>query len=150
MWVHDWLAVGTSQACPGTLNAKRSQSSRVYLASSGYRFSFFETPPCAFQITECHPAVLTHGIYRLDHDASLCVEHLPPSILTMILPGGTVIIPISKMEKLSPRDSGHMEVSSRAGIQYLACDSRVYPMQPPSLPYLLGGTLSPIKLANSF
>lgn len=100
--------------------------------------------------SECHPAVLTHGIYRLNHDASLCVEHLPPSIFTMILPGGTVIIPISKMEKLSPRNSGHMEVSSRAGIQYLACDSRVYPMQPPSLPYLLGGTLSPIKLANSF
>ena len=100
--------------------------------------------------SECHPPVLTHGIYRLNHDASLCVEHLLPSILTMILPGGTVIIPISKMEKLSPRDSGHMEVSSRAGIQYLACDSRVYPMQPPSLPHLLGGTLSPIKLANSF
>ena len=57
--------------------------------------------------SECHPPVLTHGIYRLNHDASLCVEHLLPSILTMILPGGTVIIPFKDGETESQRLRPH-------------------------------------------
>lgn len=63
--------------------------------------------------------VLSHGIYRLTHDASLRVEYLPPSVLTIILQGVRVSMPILKMEKQSLKEvksQCHTEVSNKAGI----------------------------------
>lgn len=142
---------------------QRGWTSGVYLASSGYKFSLFQTPPCASKShLGSHPlglthlistVSLTHGIYRLNHSASLCVEHVPPSVLTIILPGGRVTTPISKMEKLSPREVFTRIPGGRqpswdwtSGL----CVPRGPPMQPSALPHFLGGNLAHLRLDSPF
>lgn len=89
-------ATGPCQAWLETLNARRSLYSGVHLVSSGCKFLFLQTPAYAFEITLCLSLPVTMALSHGFH-----VEHLPPPILTIILQGGTVIIPILKMEKQS-------------------------------------------------
>lgn len=75
-----------SHAWPGTPNTRRGLCAGVYLVGSGCKCPFFQIPPHAFQTTF---SVLptTQGVYRLSHEASLYVEHLPPTSLTTVLQG---------------------------------------------------------------